>query len=404
MIEDYLNIVLKNLKKRGFRTFLTMLGIFIGIAAVVSLISLGEGLENAITSQFDSMDPDKITITSADTGFGPPGSTAVKKLSEKDMELIEKINGVEIVIGRLIRTAEIEYNQISEFGYIVDIPADKDKMEVIYDVINVGVEKGRLFNQNDRGSVILGNDYLDERFGKKLKVGKKINLQDRSFKILGFLEKSGNFVINSAMVLPREDLKEILEIEDEFDILVAKVKDIDEVEKIKEDISNALRKDRNLEVGEEDFSIQTPQEALGGIKDILNIVKLIVGAIAAISLLVGGLGIASTMFTSVVERTKEIGIMKSIGARNKDILYLFLIEAGLLGLVGGIFGALIGMSLAFLVEYGFGIYLPGIPFDVRISYNLLLGAVGFSFLVGAVSGIIPARRAARLKPVRALRK
>jgi putative ABC transport system permease protein len=206
------------------------------------------------------------------------------------------------------------------------------------------------------------------------------------------------------MVLPREDLKEILEIEDEFDILVAQVKDIDEIEKIKEDISNALRKNRNLEVGEEDFAIQTPQEALGGIKDILNIVKLIVGAIAAISLLVGGLGIASTMFTSVVERTKEIGIMKSIGARNEDILYLFLIEAGLLGVVGGIFGALIGMSLAFLVEYGFGIYIPGIPFDVKISYNLLLGAVGFSFLVGAVSGIIPARQAARLKPVEALRK
>tara|TARA_Y100000310_G_scaffold237278_1_gene240563 strand:- start:5445 stop:6659 length:1215 start_codon:yes stop_codon:yes gene_type:complete len=404
MIQDYLVIVLKNLKKRSLRSFLTILGILIGIAAVVSLISLGNGLQNAINSQFDTLDPDKITITSADTGFGPPGSTAVKKLNKNDVEIISKINGVDIVIERLIRTVEVEYNGISDFSYIVDIPSDNKKIEVVYDFINVLAAKGRLLNKNDKNAVIIGDDYNDKRFGKELRVGKKLNIQGRSFKILGILERAGTFTINSAILMPRKDLQTILEIEDEFDILVVKIKNLKEIERIKKDIEEALRKDRGLKKGEEDFSVQTPKESLETINKILSIINLIIGAIAAISLIIGGLGIASTMYTSVIERTKEIGIMKSIGAKNRDILSLFLIEAGMLGIVGGIFGSLIGINLAFLFSYVFGIYLPEISFNVEVSYSLILGAIFFSFIIGTISGIWPARQASKLRPMEALRR
>ena len=404
MLKDYFSLAFINIKHRGIRSWLTMLGIFIGIAAVVSLISLGQGLQHAITGQFSDLAPDRLIVQNAETGFGPPGSTAVKKLNENDVEIIESVNDVILVVPRLIRVVKVEYNDIGQFTYIGSLPPDQKKIDFIYESFNVESEQGKLLNSNGRGKVVLGNDFIAyDKFGKKIRAGSKITIQNKEFEVAGILKKTSTFTLNSVVLMGEDDMKEILNISDEFDAIAVQVSDKDKSLIAAEAIKEKMRKDRNLEEGKEDFSVQTPEQAVQSIKDILNIVNLVVIGIAAISLLVGGIGIANTMYTSVLERTKEIGVMKAIGAENKNILYVFIIEAGFLGLTGGIVGAIIGLFLAYGVSLIANSFLPGIGLRVSPSIPLLLAAISFSFCVGIASGIIPAIQASKLKPVQALR-
>ena len=353
MIKDYFSLAFGNLKHRGLRSWLTILGVFIGIAAVVALISLGNGLQEAITGQFASLDVDKLIVENSGTGFGPPGSTVIKKLNEHDLKLIESVNGVDEVIPRTIRVVKVNYNEIVGFEYIVDIPENSKQIDIILDSFNVELEEGRFLTEEDGGKIVLGNDFLENgknRFGKEIHVGSKIEIQGEEFEVVGILEKGSSFQVNSVVFMTNSDLKNLLNIDDEIDLLVVQVSDKDEIQKVASEIERKLRDDRNLKVGEEDFSVQTPLQAVAGVNTVLNIVNLIVVGIAGISLLIGGIVIANTMYTSVLERTREIGVMKAVGAKNKDVMFIFLIESGMLGLVGGIVGALFGLGLAFFIS------------------------------------------------------
>ncbi len=403
-MKDFFRLSFNSLKRRRLRSWLTMLGIFIGIAAVVSLISLGQGLQNAITGQFDALDVDTLTVTNAETGFGPPGSTAIKKLTENDLRLIESVKGVKLVIPRLIRPIKVEYNKIANFYYATNLPQEERDLEIMYETLNVDILRGNKLEVDDKGKILLGNDFAEnEFFGKEIRIGSKIKIQDDGYRVAGFLEKSGSFTLNSVVFMIEEDMKDTLEIGDEFDLIVVRVENMDKIEDVAEDIEKKLRKDRNLDLGEEDFSVQTPAQTLESVNTILNVVNLIVSGIAMISLIVGGIGIMNTMYTSVLERTKEIGTMKAVGAKNSDILLLFLIEAGLLGLVGGIIGALIGAGFAFGVSLIANTFLGNDILVVKFSLPLILGAISFSFFVGMASGFFPSLQASKLKPAEALR-
>ncbi|MBI2451802.1 ABC transporter permease [Candidatus Pacearchaeota archaeon] len=402
---NYFFLAFRNIRKKGIRSWLTILGIFIGVTAVVSLISLGNGLETAITSQFAALSTDRLLITNAEAGFGPPGSTAIKKLSEHDLELIESIQGIKRITPRLIRVAKVEFNDVANFDFVGSAPEEQDGLEALYEAFNLKIEEGRLLRIEDRGKIVLGDDFANpNRFGKQIRLGDKIKIQSKEFEVIGFLKRSGTFIINSAIIMPEEDMKDIFNINDEIDLIVVQVKNPGEIESIAKNMERKLRKDRNLKEGEEDFSVQTPVQSLESVNTILNIINLVVSGIAAISLFIGGIGIANTMFTSVLERTREIGIMKAIGAKNRDVLAIFLIESGLLGLVGGIVGVAFGLSLAFLVSTLANSALNNNLFQVSISLPLLIGSVSFSFLIGIVSGLIPAYQASKLNPVDALRK
>ncbi len=404
MIKDYFFLALGNLKHRGLRSWLTMLGIFIGIAAVVSLISLGSGLQEAVTSQFGTLSLDILTVQNAQTGFGPPGSTVIKKLNEHDVEVLEEVNGVRVVVPRLIRVASVEFNKARRFEFMASIPENTNQKDLVYSELKVSTEFGRLLESGDKGKVVLGSGFSSERFGKELKVGSIIKINGENFEVIGILEPSGSFIINEAILMMEDDMEGLLNIDDEIDLIVIQVEDKNKIGDIAEEVRRKIRDDRNLKEGEEDFTVQTPDQSLEGINTILSIINYIVIGIAALSLIVGGVGITNTMYTSVLERTKEIGVMKSIGAQNKDILMIFLIESGLLGLVGGIIGALIGLGLAFSVSSAAGQFLGGIDIKIVFSYPLLIGSVLFSFLVGILSGLLPAIQASKLKPVEALRR
>lgn len=405
MIKDYLAIALKNLKKRRLRSWLTMIGIFIGIAAVVALISLGAALENAIFGQFGDFAPDILSVTSAETGFGPPGSTAVRKLTDHDVEIVESVLGVEMVIPRYIRNVGATYRGDLSFFMAASMPHDREEIEVIYGAINIEAEEGRLLNEGDSSVIVLGSDVAnDNSFERDLKVGDTLKIQGENFRIVGILKPTGTFIINQAIIIMEDDMERVLNLDNEYDILAVKVADVSEVEAVSEMIEEELRRDRRQRPGEEDFSVQTPLETLSAISTTLNAVNLVVLSIAMISLFVGGVGITNTMYTSVLERRKEIGIMKAVGARNRNVLLLFLLEAGFLGLAGGIIGVLVGLTMAYLAAFVVGSALPGIDFRVTLSLPLILGAIAFSFVVGTISGILPALQASRLRPVEAFRK
>ncbi len=402
MIKDYAVLALKNLKNRGIRSWLTMLGIFLGIAAVVSLISLGNGLQTAITGQFATLDPDKLIIQNIGVGFAPPGATAIRKLTEHDLELIKSVSRVEFTITRLIRVATIELGKETNFITLYSLPEDEEELEIVYDALNAELQSGKLLETADKGKVLLGNS-LTDNFEKEIKVGTNLKIQSREFQVIGILKPSGNFFINNAIGMLDSDMQDLLEIEDEIDAIVVQVDDQDKIESVALDIERKLRKDRKQKIGEEDFSVETPLQAISTVNTTLNIINLVVSGIAAIALLIGGIGIANTMYTSVLERTREIGVMKAIGAQNKDILAIFLIESALLGLVGGIIGAAIGLGLAFVASSAASSALGGIDLKVTLSIPLLLTAISFSLLIGILSGIIPAFQASKLNPVEALR-
>ncbi len=405
MIQDDFFLAVNNVKRRGIRSGLTLLGIFLGVAAVVSLISLGSALQQAITGQFSTLDADKLVVENVGTGFGPPGSTVVKKLTAHDLRLIENTPEIDLVIKRYIRSVSVEFNDHRSFEIISSLPTTAAGLNLVYDFFNAEAQQGKLIDETAEGKVVLGNNFLDDdKFGKLIRVGKSVLINGKPFKVAGILKKSSSFILNDVILMPENDLINLLNLQDEIDLIVVQVTEAKQLESTAEILRHKFRRDRRQDLGEEDFSIQTPEQSLSAVNTILTIINIIVSSIAALSLVIGGIGIANTMYTSVLERTKEIGVMKSIGANSKKILFIFLVESGLLGLVGGIVGTVIGLSLAWLVTAVATRALGGFVFTIKVSWPLLFLAIAFSLIVGIVSGIIPAIQASRLHPVEALRK
>jgi len=404
MLLDFFKLGMSNIRRRKLRAWLTMMGIFIGIAAVVSLISLGQGLENAVTGQFASMGTDVLTVQNAETGFGPPGSTAITKLTEHDLKLIEGVNGVEFALTRYIRTARAEFNKVVQFSTITNVPDTQVEREWLYSSGGLKTEEGRLLKSGDSGKIVVGKNFgANDIFGKPIVVGKKILVEGREFEIVGILKTSSNFFLNSAILMLDSDLKDVMETGDAIDLIVVKVDNPDDAEAVAERIRKTLRNDRNEKVGEEDFSVQTPLDTLKAVGTILKAVQIVVVGIAAISLIVGGIGIANTMYTSVLERRQEIGTMKAIGAKNSDILTVFLVESGLLGLAGGIIGVVLGGSISYMVSAVANVAFGSEIIAFNLPTYLVAFSIAFSFGLGVIFGAVPSYQASRLKPADSIR-
>ena len=403
MKADYLRLVLQNIKHRKLRSWLTMLGIFIGIAAVVSLIGLGEGLRTAVTFQFSSVGADIITVRAGGIQFaGPPGSGVVKPLSTELVSKIEKISGVKHVIPRLIESGSVEFSRKKEILMVGSLPSGI-KREVIENMIGLKAAEGRLLKDNDGNRVLLGHHIARDDFDKEIHSGDRIVIQGKQFQVVGIGKELGSFILDHVVMMNEEVMRNLYDKKKEASLLAIQIGTGGDPEKIKHEVEKVLRKERNVDEGEEDFTVELAVDVLDSLDSTLFAVQLFVYIIAGISLIVGGIGISSTMFTTVLERTKDIGIMKSIGAKNSDIFSLFLIESGLVGLSGGIIGVIIGVvvakGLAFLGSKQLGTDL----IQANISFSLIIGAILFSFIIGCFAGTIPAIKASRLNPVDSLR-
>jgi len=404
MLLDYFLFALRGLRHRKLRSWLTMIGIFIGIASVVALIGLGEGLKLAVSSQFGVSDVEVLTIQAGGiTAAGPPGTGVVNALTDDDVEAIEQLNDIESAIPRHLETGRLEFNDNVVFGTAMSIPDGEDRI-FAYDALDIKPLEGRLLKDGDTNKVVLGFNFIDNGVGldKPVRVGNRVEIQGKLFKVVGITKKKGSFIFDNIVHMNKDVLIDTFDRDDSVDVIIARVKDTNKIDDSKESVERLLRERREVKIGEEDFSVQTPEAALSTLNDILLGVQIFVAMIASISVLVGALGIVNTMYTSVLERRRNIGIMKAIGARNSDIFKLFFIESGVLGLLGGIIGVILG-SIASFVGIASINNLLGVITTPSLNIFLIIGTLAISTLIGAISGITPALQAARQNPVDALR-
>lgn len=407
MILEYFKIARKNLFNRKLRSFLTIIGIVIGIVAVVGLISVGQGMQNAINEQFQTVGQDRIVIKPGGDGFtgaSPVTSEfSTDRLFEHDLDVIKSVKGVSQAMGATIEVGEVEFDNTLEYISVFGIPTDSESLSLVKTIDFFLIEDGREFSPGEQGKIIVGYKVAFDGFDKQIRTGHKIVVKGSDFKVIAIQKKTGSPIHDNMVRIPIDQARELFDREnDEFTTIFAKVGSGEDPAVVAEDIKKALRRDHDVKEGEEDFTVTTSVQLMEGFNNILDVVQIVLIGIAAISLFVGGVGIMNTMYTSVLQRRKEIGIMKSIGATNTDILMIFLFESGILGIIGGIIGVIFGLLLSKSVEIAAS--LAGVDLlKAYISIPLIVSALVFSFLIGALSGFFPARQASKLQPVDALR-
>lgn len=396
MNKESIKYSLNNLKHRKGRSFLTIFSILVGIATIFIFVSYGYGLYDYTESFKTGSSADKLMIVAK--GVGMPGLDETFKLTDDDLDAILGSAGVYEASGSYYQFTKIERGseEVNHFFTSYD-----PKFPLMLEIGQMGIEKGRLLRGGDRG-VVVGYNYLIP--GKIFKNGLDINdiveVNGTKLKIIGFMEKIGNNQDDGNLYVTNERFLDIFP-EKTYAQIIARA-DIDEIDKTSENIKRSLRKERNLKEGEEDFFVQTFEELIESFSGAINIIIAFIILIALISVLVSAVNTANTMITSVLERYKEIGVLKAIGARNSEVFGIFLFESSFLGFIAGSLGVLLGYVMSevgavVLDDLGFGFLQP------FYSVYLFVGLVVFAILTGAVSGVIPALRAAKTNTVDALR-
>jgi putative ABC transport system permease protein len=390
------------------------------VAAVVAIVSIGEGMQQTVESQLGGLGADIITITpgaSRATGFiggrgfegfggGAPSATSknAKNLTIKDVQALKSIDNVEYVQGTVSGRGEAYY-----LGERASVSVDGVDPLVWNGMTTSELESGRFLGPSEYSSVVVGSRIAQSTFKQPLALNRLITIEGRSFKIVGILKESGGFGgSDSRVIMPIQAARDTLEDvgTDEFDSITIKVSDAELVDKTMEDIDAKLMITRHVAEKTKDYSISSSKTMQETINTTVQSITLFLGAIAAVSLLVGAVGIANTMFTTVLEKTKEIGIMKAIGAKNRDIMMIFLLNSALVGVVGGVIGIVLGSIASTMMPAGMGISMPGAGRGIGgtlITPELLFYALSIAIGIAMAAGAIPAYRASKLKPVDALR-
>jgi len=392
MLYDYFLLAINNIFHRKLRSWLTIIGIIIGVAAIISLITISRGLENTIKEQFESFGANRILVSAK--GFQGPG-TASQGLTTKDVDTVKKISGLKYVVPALFRQTEVNHGKETSFTLVGSIPAED--YEKVFGDSGIKVQKGRIIRNNDKFTAVIGARAAREMFSKELGLGNKITINKHDFKIIGIWEETGNADTDNRISISLETFREIFNEKENIDTMIVQAKSNTDIPNLQKKIEKELESRR----GDTNFQVLTATQIVEQINDVLGIIQIVLVGIATISLIVGAIGIMNSMYTSILERTKDIGVMKAVGAKNFDILKIFLIESGLMGLVGGIFGTSLGTIVALIV--GKISLNAGFLLKIRVEFGLLLFGLFFAFLVGVVSGLLPAYQASKLKPVDALR-
>jgi putative ABC transport system permease protein len=388
------------------RTLLTMLGIIIGIASVILIISLGQGATASISGQLSSFGTNTIFISPGSDDGGGPGAQQGRadadslKLSDAkalgDKTRIQNISAVSAVVS--MQTQAIANGQTINTS-VQGVGSDYAAIQ------SLEVSQGEFFSKEDELGLsrvaVIGSKVVKDLFGEGAEpVGESIKIDNRSFRIVGVLLEKDTSAFsdpNKAVYIPVNTAMKILLGQDYVSSISIQAENGDLVNQTVNDITNLLIEEHDISEGQtKDFTVESSQQALETVGSVTSLLTTLLAGIAGISLIVGGIGIMNIMLVTVTERTREIGLLKSIGARDKDILTQFLIEAIVLTLVGGMIGMVLGIGLSFIIST----YIK-IPFV--ISSTAILLAVGVSSIVGIIFGYYPAQRAAKLSPIDALR-
>jgi putative ABC transport system permease protein len=384
------------------RSALTMLGIIIGVAAVVSLVSIGEGVQNAITGEIEGVGSNIITIIPGGSFAAAAGSDAFSL--EDAYAIRDNVDNLTAVAAQLTRGGRLNYEDETVNSQIMSVTAS------YFDIVNIELLLGRTFNQSDEDNaarvVVIDENAAEDLFGQLNPVGRDIRINGISFEVIGMSENQSSFGGGgtSIVYLPLTTAYRKLfgntsagGTQNPITGIIASASSPETIRQATADIRFFLRDHFRVDVGDENpFTILSQDQLLEIVGQITDILTIFLGAIAAISLLVGGIGIMNISLVSVTERTKEIGLRKAVGAKYHHIMLQFLIETMVLSTLGGIIGILLSVLLAFIITQ------TGVLSASITPQSIALG-VGFSMAVGVFFGLYPASRAAKLDPIEALR-
>jgi len=398
MLASILKLAIKNIKRRKLRSFLTVLGIAVGIASIVLFVSVGEGLKSLALSSLGDVGNELLVTPGLDS------NGEVIKLGVGDVRRIEKIPGVAGAAPRMQTFMHLEYRGKTEPVVVLGVDAGREKK------LGVRLIEGRFLKSNDRYAAVLGyvrqNPSQNEKNIPKIKLRQSITLvyeNKYKFRIVGVLEEGGMTGgmlsgADGAVIIPLETLQKISD-SDEISHIVVKMENPN-------DIDNVVKKIEEVTEG----NVISMKQIVKSIGDFFRVIQTIFFIIGSIALIVAGLGIMNTMLMSVLERTREIGVLKAIGARNRDILKIFLAEAGVMGLAGGITGAILGTLAGKLGNMVIVLLLSdklSISNSIQLISTpawLIVFSVAFSVIVSMAFGLYPAWRATSLEPADALRQ
>lgn len=393
------------------RSWLTIIGIVIGVAAVISIVSLGQGLSQNLNSKFGSLGADLLTLTAGSSGperFGPgmfkhhsktKASTETAILSNSDVLALRGIPDIAVIDPEISGRADVYL--LAEKGSVDINGVDPSAWQKI---TTSTISEGRTLGPSDSNVVVISNGLANGFFKQNLGINQLLSINGNLFRIVGISDQQDTSIympINSAYNVLTDKIK------GQYDSIIMKIKDVNNLDVVINETKTRLMISRHLTKKTKDFTIRSNKATQETRSSMMNSLTTFLTAIAAVALLVGAVGIANTMFTSVLEKTKEIGIMKAIGARNGDILKIFLLKAGIIGFIGGFLGIILGIMLSgFLpslmgssggIMGRFGFSSP------TISIWTVIIALLVSVLIGMIAGVIPAYQASKLKPVDALR-
>jgi putative ABC transport system permease protein len=404
------------------RSWLTILGIVIGVAAVVAIVSIGEGAQASVNARLSGLGADMITVSpgfqrAGFGGFGRGGegsdttNSKSKNLTIKDVQIIKSIPGISFIDGIISGRADMTYLAQTTSASVQGVDA-----LAWSNMVTTELESGRYLNAGDSNAlvVVLGYRLATTTFKQQLAVNRMVTIGGKQFKIVGILQQSGSGLGgggDNAVIMPISAARQILENKggSYLDSISIKASSTDLVDQLTNETDAKLMLTRHVTSKTKDYSVTSAKATMQSIQSVTQTFTLFLAAIAAVSLIVGAVGIANTMFTSVMEKTREIGVMKAIGAKNIDIMAIFLLNSALVGLVGGIIGILLGAAISGILPnvLGSSFGLGGLGgrggIITVIPLSLMIEALLLSMAIGMVAGAIPAYRASKLKPVDALR-
>ena len=414
---DIVRFSLNNLMHRGLRSWLTILGVVIGVAAVVAIISVGTGTQQAISSQLGGLGANIITISPGGGrafGFGSPEgvqratNTKTQNLTVRDVQTIKTVSGVQYVDGMASGRADVTY-----LAQTASLQVEGVDPLAWREMTTTQIGTGRYLNPSDSNSIVIGYAVANSVFKQQLLVNNQLTVGGKSFNIVGILQQSGGFGgTDNAIIMPTSEAKNILDnvVQNQVTSIQVQVSDPSLVNSTLNAIDQRLMVERHVSTNTKDYSISSSQSLQSTISSITGTLTLFLTGIAAIALFVGAIGIANTMFMSVLERTRQIGVLKALGTTNSEIILSYVTESSIIGLIGGLLGIFFGFIASGIVsELGarlIGAGGRGVGAAIAttvITPDLIIFALGFSVLIGALSGLLPARRAAKLQPVEALR-
>ncbi len=408
---DIFKLSLSHVRKSKMRSWLTIIGIVIGVAAIVAIISIGDGLQASVQKSLGSLGADLITVSpgySRATGTGPGqgsqgGGVSTVNLTDKDLNVIKQVPGVIYVNGMVSGRSDMilgaEKTSVSISG--VDITVWRS-------IISTELESGRYLQPGDSNAVVIGYSLAHNVFLQPITQNRPVTIGGKTFKVVGIFTQSGGFGgTDNAVYMPADSARDVITETVErnhFTSITVKIADQNLADRVKADIEQKLMMSRHVNSRTRDFTVTAFASIQQQISSVTQAITLFLGAIAAVSLLVGAVGIANTMFMSVMERTRQIGLLKSLGATDAEVMKVFLIESGLFGVVGGVIGVTTGILISVLISsVGLLMIGPGGTMTTVVSPQLIIFALAFSIIVGVLSGVMPARSAAKMNPVDALR-